>query len=152
MKKIHEDKTRATFYIDSRMYKLLKRCSAIEGIPMSSIINDEILENRVGKYQYSSPEEAEYQKCGAERDAQENEQEEYYEAYSKTPEGQFESAKYFIEKQLKENSILPEEAERLIEKASRKYEEQIEQERIREEKEKENLKKKWEKAIKKYPL
>ena len=53
--KAHKDKIRATFYIDKRLYQLLKRCSQIEETPMSSIINDEILKDRVGIYELDTP-------------------------------------------------------------------------------------------------
>ena len=153
MKKIHTDKVRATFYIDKRLYQLLKRCSVIEGIPMSSIIDNEILKERVGKYEFSSPEEWQgYCRYELPEIMQRLEYEEQYEYHAKSPEGIYDSAKSYIIKQLEQEQITKEKAELLLKEAMKKYELAIEQERKNDEQEKKELKERWEKAAKEFPI
>ena len=153
MRKAHTDKIRATFYIDKRLYQLLKRCSAIEGIPMSSIINDDLLEKRVGKYAYPSPKDWEdhmYYEAGEEEQKREIEAE--IEFYSNSPEGILDSRKSYIKKQLKDSKISKEQAETLIQEAEKKFERDIEKEKKIQEREQKELEARWHKAIKEFPL
>ena len=148
MKKIHTDKIRATFYIDKRLYQLLKRCSAIEGIPLSSIINNDILEERVGKYAFPSLKDWEDHCYYSAQETEQEEMEDYYEEYEKSPEGLLESKKFLITKQLNEGKMTKALAEKKIEKAQKEYEKTIELE-----KEKTKLHtEKWERAVIEIPL
>jgi hypothetical protein len=148
MKKIHADKIRATFYIDKRLYQLLKRCSSIEGIPMSSIIDNDILSARVGKYEFQSPEAWERHEYVTNWEASEREEQEDYEAYASSPEGLYEAAKLLIQKKLSDAAITDEQATRSLIEAEKKYKQELELE----EKEKQQFKERWEKAVKEIPI
>lgn len=56
MPSANKDRIRVTFHLDKKLYRLLKKCSQIEDMPMSRII-DEMLESRVGKYAFRSYED-----------------------------------------------------------------------------------------------
>jgi hypothetical protein len=148
MKKIHTDKIRATFYIDKRLYQLLKRCSAIEGIPMSSIIDNDVLSARVGKYEFQSPEAWEEHDYYENLEASAREDQEDYEAYSNSTEGLYEAAKLLIKKRLSDGAITDEQANRSLIEAERKYQQDLELEEIA----KQQFKKRWEKAVKEIPI
>ena len=153
MKKIHTEKIRATFYIDKRLYQLLKRCSAIEGIPMSSIISNEILKERVGKYAFATPKDWEgYCRFELPEIMQQLEYEAQYEYHSKSPGGIYESAKSFIASQLEKEKITKMKADLLLKEEEKKYQQAIEQEQIDDEREKKELKERWEKAVKEIPI
>lgn len=153
MRKIHTDKIRATFYIDKRLYQLLKRCSEVEDIPMSSIIEKDILEKRVGQYSYNSLKEWEdYQRYVLSEQAEEEENKTYWEHYEKSPEGVFESAKFIISKQLKEGKIKAEKAEKLILQAEKKYQDDLEAQLKEEEEKRKKMEERWLTAVKKFPI
>lgn len=153
MRKIHTDKIRATFYIDKRLYQLLKRCSEIEQIPMSSIIENDILEERLGKYSYDSLKEWEdYEKHVLPEESEEKENKEYWNYYTNSPEGKLDSAKHLISKQLKEGVIKEERANNLIRQAEGKYQEDMEAQIKEEEEKRKKMEERWRKAIQKFPL
>jgi len=153
MKKIHTDKIRATFYIDKRLYQLLKRCSAIEGIPMSSIIENDILQERVGKYAYPSPTDWEdYLRSGYSIEKEEEENEKYWEWYSNSPEGMYESVKSHITKQVEANKITKERAKSLLKDAEKKFRLAEEQEQKEKEQKEKELWERWKKAVNDIPI
>ena len=55
-----KDRVTVSLHLDKRLYTLLKRCSAIEEMPMSRIVDD-LLQSHLEKYQYHSIEEMEEQ-------------------------------------------------------------------------------------------
>jgi uncharacterized protein (DUF1800 family) len=144
MRKAHTDKVRATFYIDKRLYQLLKRCSAIENIPMSSIINDDILEQRVGKYAHPTSKDWDDYLFYMAKDIQEEAEQKEYEAYSESPEGRYESAKLLIKKQLEDSQITKTIAEKRLAIAEEEYEARLQKEKIAEK----EFEERWIKAVK----
>jgi hypothetical protein len=153
MKKIHTEKIRATFYIDKRLYQLLKRCSAIEEVPMSSIIENDILEKRLEKYSYPTPEAWEgYYRFEFPEIMEQLEHEQQWEAYSKSSEGLYESEKLHIKKQQEQGMITKEKADSLLQAAEKKRQLALEQEELDAEREKQKLKERWEKAIREIPI
>jgi hypothetical protein len=56
MPSANKDRTTVSFHIDKKLYVLLKRCSAIENLPMSRII-DSVIRPYVEKYQFDTLEE-----------------------------------------------------------------------------------------------
>lgn len=146
-------KIRATFYIDKRLYQLLKRCSVIEDIPMSSIINDDILQERVGKYAHPTLDDWEgYLQFEASDKAREAEFEAQIDYYTNSPEARFHSAKAFINKQLEEKKISEDKAERLLKEAEKKFDSEIEEERKAQERKQKELRGRWLTAVKDYPI
>lgn len=150
--KAHKNKIRATFYIDKKLYQLMKRCSYIESIPMSSIINDDILKRRVGKYELDTPEHVnEYDREEAE-EAEELNQELSYEAYEKSPSGQRDSQLHKIDLKLKQKIISESEAQKQRLEAEVKYEKDLEIEAAEEARRKKELYEKWVKAVTEIPI
>lgn len=150
--KAHKDKIRATFYIDKKLYQLLKRCSQIEGIPMSSIINEDILQQRVGQYELPTPEHLSgYEDAMAER-AEQRENELYYEQYEASPEGQRDSRVNAINTMLKSGKTTDEDAKKQILIAEEKYQVELKKEREEEERRKKEYHDKWLKAVKEIPI
>ena len=53
-----KDRVTVSLHLDRRLYTLLKRCSLLEEMPMSRIVDD-LLESQLAKYQYDSLERSE---------------------------------------------------------------------------------------------
>jgi hypothetical protein len=150
--KAHKDKIRATFYIDKKLYQLLKRCSQIEEIPMSSIINDDILKERVRQYEFSTPEEWENVEYCEMREAEDHAQDFEFEAYEASPQGKHSIRLHSIDKLLKENRISEEDAQKQRLEAERKLKEEEDKEFQEEQQRKKALQERWIKAVSELPI
>jgi hypothetical protein len=150
--KAHKDKIRATFYIDKKLYQLLKRCSQIEEIPMSSIINDEILKDRVGIYELDTPDHVNDYLYAESQEAEKLQQELNYEAYENSADGWRNSQRHKINTMLEKKMISRDEAEKQLVELEEKYEAKIEEEMHEEALRKKALRDRWIKAVAEIPI
>ncbi len=119
--KAHKNKIRATFYIDKKLYQLLKRCSQIEEIPMSSIINDEILKKRVGVYVLETPDHVDdYEDAEADNADRINEQLSY-DAYENSADGWRSLQRHKINTKLEQGMISQAEADKQLLELEEEY-------------------------------
>jgi hypothetical protein len=152
MRKAHKNKIRATFYIDKDLYQLLKRCSAIEGIPMSSILNDDILQQRVGEYYYPDPDHANACFPGDMEELDNKKRDLYYEHYENSAEGKRAARLLAIEKMLETNRITEKEAIEQKAATEKTFQEALKIEKEEYEKSKKELHDRWVKAVKDFPI
>lgn len=150
--KAHKDKVRATFYIDRKLYQLLKRCSQIEEIPMSSIINDEILEQRVGVYSLDTPDHVDDYEYAEAEEAESRQQELEYEVYADSPQGWRSSEKHKINTKLEQTIISEAEADKQLLELEEKYKAKVKEEMHEEALRMKALRERWLKAVTEVPI
>ncbi len=150
--KAHKDKIRATFYIDKKLYQLMKRCSYIEEIPMSSIINDDILKHRVGVYEIETPEDMWGYEAQMVEEEEKRHQELSIEAWEQSTDGKRSSQLHKIDMMLKQKIISESEAQKQKLQAEADYQIEIKKEAEEEALRKKTLHEKWVKAVAEFPI
>lgn len=150
--KAHQDKIRATFYIDKKLYQLLKRCSQIEEIPMSSIINDDILKQRVGKYILETPDQVSLYEDAEMDQAEQREKELEYAEYGNSPEGRRDSERHKVNSMLERKIISDADAQKKLLEIEEKYNDELKIENEEEAQKKILLHERWVKAVANIPV
>ncbi len=152
MRAKHTDKIRATFYIDKELYQLLKRCSAVEEIPMSSIINNDILEERVGRYRYSCLDEWEHERYELQ---QEKEAEEFFGALEEeaaSPIGKLKTRIKQVQEAIEKKKLSTAVGKVKIQELQDRLNRVVEEERAKLELKKKEFDERWKRALSEIPL
>jgi len=156
MSSANKDRTTVSFHIDKRLHGLLKRCSAIEDLPMSRII-DMVLRPYVEKYQYNTIDEWELAEEIQSLEAQDDHKETFY--YEPTEEekikyaaDQLRNSLEKLDKRKAEGKITEERYEQIKDFYLSEYDQASQGALEAAKREREAKRRKWESACKDFPL